>query len=212
MVSADGGKSWGEAALDGPVLSKALTRFRMPWRWDGQPVVLQSRAWDEAGNVQPTRGEMFAERGEPKVNRPGDGVPDGPHERHHELGQSTAKGRPSMSMAKALQAGIALAFAAAAGSASAADLPGLGKPVSEAELALWDMSIGPDGKGLPPGSGTAAQGAAIYAQKCEVCHGKGGEGGRNAMLINPPGKTDRNMANYVPTATTIFDFTRRAMP
>jgi len=54
-VSADGGKSWADAALDGPVLSKALTRFRMPWRWDGQPVVLQSRAWDEAGNVQPTR-------------------------------------------------------------------------------------------------------------------------------------------------------------
>ena len=51
MVSADGGKSWGEAALDAPVLSKALTRFRMPWRWEGQPVVLQSRAWDEAGNI-----------------------------------------------------------------------------------------------------------------------------------------------------------------
>jgi sulfane dehydrogenase subunit SoxC len=77
MVSADGGKSWGEAALDAPVLSKALTRFRMPWRWDGQPVVLQSRAWDEAGNVQPTRGEMFAERGEPKVNTPVTAFPMG---------------------------------------------------------------------------------------------------------------------------------------
>jgi S-disulfanyl-L-cysteine oxidoreductase SoxD len=113
---------------------------------------------------------------------------------------------------KPLQVGIALAFLTAAGSAGAADPPGLGKPVSEAELALWDMSIPPDGKGLPQGSGTAAQGAAIYAQKCEGCHGKGGEGGRSAMLINPPGKTDRNMANYAPTATTIFDFTRRAMP
>ena len=67
MVSADGGKSWGEAALDAPVLSKALTRFRMPWRWDGQPVVLQSRAWDEAGNIQPTRAEMIAARGEPRA-------------------------------------------------------------------------------------------------------------------------------------------------
>ena len=64
MVSADGGKSWGEAALDAPVLSKALTRFRMPWRWDGQPVVLQSRAWDEGGNVQPTRSQFVAQRGE----------------------------------------------------------------------------------------------------------------------------------------------------
>ena len=70
MVSADGGSSWGEAALDAPVLSKALTRFRMPWRWDGQPVILQSRAWDEAGNMQPTREEMSIERGAPKVNVP----------------------------------------------------------------------------------------------------------------------------------------------
>ena len=51
MVSADGGKSWGESALQGPVHPQAFARFRMPWRWDGQPVVLQSRAWDEAGNV-----------------------------------------------------------------------------------------------------------------------------------------------------------------
>jgi sulfane dehydrogenase subunit SoxC len=77
MVSADGGNSWAQAGLDTPVLSKALTRFRAPWRWDGQPVVLQSRAWDEAGNVQPTRSEMFAERGEPKVNVPVTAFPMG---------------------------------------------------------------------------------------------------------------------------------------
>ena len=70
MVSADGGKSYAQAALQEPVLSKALTRFRMPWRWDGQPVVLQSRAWDEAGNVQPTREELLAERGTPKTDPP----------------------------------------------------------------------------------------------------------------------------------------------
>ena len=62
---------------DAPVLSKALTRFRMPWRWDGQPVVLQSRAWDEAGNIQPTRDEMFIERGAPKVNVPVTAFPMG---------------------------------------------------------------------------------------------------------------------------------------
>jgi sulfane dehydrogenase subunit SoxC len=64
MVSADGGKSWGEAALQGPVAPKAFTRFVMPWRWDGQPAVLQSRAWDEAGNVQPLRADFVAERGQ----------------------------------------------------------------------------------------------------------------------------------------------------
>jgi len=66
MVSADGGRSWADAALQGPVHSQAFTRFRMPWRWDGQPVVLQSRAWDEAGNVQPLRAEFVAVRGQTK--------------------------------------------------------------------------------------------------------------------------------------------------
>ena len=64
MVSADGGQSWAQAALQEPVLSKAFTRFRMPWRWDGGPATLQSRAWDEADNVQPTRTEFVAARGE----------------------------------------------------------------------------------------------------------------------------------------------------
>jgi mono/diheme cytochrome c family protein len=109
----------------------------------------------------------------------------------------------------ALVGALALAFA---GAAIAADHPGLGKPVSEADLALWDISVGPDGKGLPPGSGTPAQGAAIFAQKCEPCHGKDGVGGSNAALTNAPGKSERTMALYVPNATTIFDFTRRAMP
>jgi len=66
MVSADGGKSWGEAALQGPIHPQAFTRFQMPWRWDGQPAVLQSRAWDEAGNAQPLRAEFVAQRGEAK--------------------------------------------------------------------------------------------------------------------------------------------------
>jgi S-disulfanyl-L-cysteine oxidoreductase SoxD len=115
-----------------------------------------------------------------------------------------------MSTGKHLVIVIALALGGA--NALAADQPGLGKPVSEADLALWDISVGPDGRGLPPGSGTPAQGAAIFAQKCEGCHGKDGQGGTNAALTNAPGKSDRTMATYVPNATTIFDFTRRAMP
>ncbi|MGH9255918.1 MAG: sulfite dehydrogenase [Vicinamibacterales bacterium] len=64
MVTADGGRSWAQAALQGPVLPKAFTRFRAPWRWEGGPVVLQSHAWDEGGNVQPTRAEVIARRGQ----------------------------------------------------------------------------------------------------------------------------------------------------
>ena len=67
MVTADGGKSWAEAALQEPVHAKAFARFRIPWRWDGSPVVLQSRAWDEAGHVQPTRAEVVARRGQTKA-------------------------------------------------------------------------------------------------------------------------------------------------
>jgi len=70
MVSADGGKSWAQAALQEPVQSKAFTRFRAPWRWDGGPAVLQSRAWDEAGNAQPLRAEFVAHRGELKAPPP----------------------------------------------------------------------------------------------------------------------------------------------
>ena len=66
MVSADGGKSWGEAALQGSREPQAFTRFLMPWRWDGQPAILQSRAWDEAGNVQPLRADFIAARGQTK--------------------------------------------------------------------------------------------------------------------------------------------------
>src|SRR6202047_5497163 len=118
-----------------------------------------------------------------------------------------------MSTGKRLAVVIPLALAlGGAVAAMAADQPGLGKPVSEADLALGDISVGPDGKGLPPGSGTPAQGATIFAQKCEPCHGKDGQGGTNAALTNAPGKSERTMALYVPNATAIFDFTRCAMP
>jgi sulfane dehydrogenase subunit SoxC len=74
-VSADGGNSWGLAALDAPVLSKSFTRFRMPWNWNGQPAILQSRATDDAGNVQPTRAALVAERGQTKTVPPVTAVP-----------------------------------------------------------------------------------------------------------------------------------------
>jgi sulfane dehydrogenase subunit SoxC len=63
-VSVDGGKDWQEAPLQEPVLTRALTRFRLPWQWDGQPAVIQSRAIDETGYVQPTFAELLAVRGQ----------------------------------------------------------------------------------------------------------------------------------------------------
>jgi len=75
MVSADGGSTWAQAALQEPVLSKAFRRFRAPWRWDGGPAVLQSRAWDEAGNAQPTRAQIVAQRGQARGVPPVTGFP-----------------------------------------------------------------------------------------------------------------------------------------
>ncbi len=62
-VSADGGATWAEAELQGPVLPIMLTRFRLPWRWDGSPAILQSRATDETGRLQPTRTQLLDARG-----------------------------------------------------------------------------------------------------------------------------------------------------
>jgi cytochrome c len=104
---------------------------------------------------------------------------------------------------------LVVAAALVVASGAAAETPNLGQSVSEADLALWDISVGPDGVGLPQGSGTPAQGKAVYEQKCELCHGKEASGGKNAALVSTK---DRTVTNYVPHATTIFDFTRRAMP
>ena len=62
-MSADGGKSWAPAVLNDPVLPKALTRFRAAWQWNGGPAMLQSRATDDTGMVQPSRAQFIAERG-----------------------------------------------------------------------------------------------------------------------------------------------------
>jgi sulfane dehydrogenase subunit SoxC len=68
-VSADAGRTWGDALLQEPVSPKMTTRFRMPWRWDGGPATLQSRATDETGRMQPTRQALIAARG--RASSPG---------------------------------------------------------------------------------------------------------------------------------------------
>jgi len=104
--------------------------------------------------------------------------------------------------------------------ASRAETPNLGKPLDEAAIANWDISILPDGAGLPKGSGTAAKGAAIYAEKCSACHGDNGKGGLSAALVDDRQNTQiagisasqKTIKSFWPYSTTIFDFIRRAMP
>src|SRR6266850_7496037 len=75
-----------------------------------------------------------------------------------------------------------------AAGAFAAEGPGLGKPITPAELAPWDISIMPDGTGLPAGSGTAKQGEPIFQAKCSACHGEKGVGGIAAPVNAGPPK------------------------
>src|SRR5437870_7329311 len=101
--------------------------------------------------------------------------------------------------------------------ATVAETPNLGQTVSPAQIAGWDISIQPDGAGLPPGRGTAATGAAVYAQKCQACHGVKGAGQPNDRLVGGQGTLAskapvRTIGSYWPYATTVFDYVRRSMP
>jgi mono/diheme cytochrome c family protein len=112
------------------------------------------------------------------------------------------------------------------GSAPAAARPasfGLGHRPDSAQLAALNIDVNPAGVGLPPGSGTAALGAGIFAQKCAMCHGPHGEGmGPYPQLIGrtPPAgfvfasdpKAPKTIGNYWPYATTVYDYVHRTMP
>lgn len=99
----------------------------------------------------------------------------------------------------------------------------LGRPASAAEIAAVDIDASPSGAGLPAGSGSAAEGAKLYAANCAACHGENGEGKPPAypqLLGGPKGdfnfasdfKIPRTIGNYWPYATTLYDYIHRAMP
>jgi len=95
--------------------------------------------------------------------------------------------------------------------------PNLGREATPAQIAGWDISVGPDGVGLPPGEGTPAAGALVYEQKCQACHGARGAGQPNDRLVGGQGTLAskspvRTIGSYWPYATTVFDYVRRAMP
>jgi cytochrome c len=112
---------------------------------------------------------------------------------------------------------LAAALALGAARAGAQETPALGEPIAAADAAPWDISIQPDGSGLPPGSGTAAAGERIYAAKCLACHGENGAGQPNDRLVGGQGTLTqlaqtRTIGSFWPYASTVFDYIRRAMP
>jgi S-disulfanyl-L-cysteine oxidoreductase SoxD len=99
----------------------------------------------------------------------------------------------------------------------------LGSPLDSSKLSAIDIDIDPTGAHLPPGSGTAATGLIVYAQKCASCHGAKGEGiapapklvGRDPRQGFPFGrdpKLVKTVGNYWPYSTTLYDYIHRAMP
>lgn len=95
--------------------------------------------------------------------------------------------------------------------------PGLGRVASGAEVAAWDISIPPSGAGLPSGRGTPKEGEAVYVAQCQACHGPKGEGTPADRLVGGigslgTGKQVMTVGSFWPYATTLFDYTRRAMP
>jgi cytochrome c len=121
-----------------------------------------------------------------------------------------------MSMRKAGKAAV-LFTAGWFGTAAAQEGPNLGVPATPEQVAGWDISIGPDGAGLPQGSGTAAAGKVVYDAKCIACHGAEGAGQPNDRLVGGQGTMResapiRTIGSYWPYATTVFDYIRRAMP
>ncbi|MCR9093723.1 MAG: cytochrome c [bacterium] len=98
----------------------------------------------------------------------------------------------------------------------------LGRPATHADIARLDIDVRPDGTGLPDGGGTADEGRALYEAKCRHCHGEDGRGtpfdrltGRvegDAFPFGEDPRAPRSIGSYWPYATTVFDYTRRAMP
>ena|SRR5579863_2056099 len=129
-------------------------------------------------------------------------------------------GASKMRLSKILSAGIFLLVANVA-LAQAPDFANVGRAPTKAEIQAWDISIGPDGKGLPEGQGAAKDGAAIFAEKCAVCHGPNGEGAKiGPRVVGGIADTEtlttlkpvRSVGGYWPYATSVWDFIRRAMP
>jgi mono/diheme cytochrome c family protein len=94
---------------------------------------------------------------------------------------------------------------------------GIGRMATPAEIAGWNIDVGRDGSGLPPGSGTVSHGQEVFEQQCSACHGDKGQGGVGDRLVGGQGtlatpKAVRTVGSYWPYAPTLFDYIRRAMP
>jgi S-disulfanyl-L-cysteine oxidoreductase SoxD len=124
-----------------------------------------------------------------------------------------------MFMRKVVAAGVGGWVIVTTALSSTAQLPtyGLGRTPTAEEIKAWDVTIPPDGKGLPPGRGTAALGQPIYTERCAACHGERGTDGKYDRLVGGHGtltadKPVLTIGSFWPHATTLWSYINRAQP
>ena len=134
------------------------------------------------------------------------------------LGFNRRKTEQSLGVGTRLLSGLLLLLLSSVVSAELDPLsPNLGRALSAEEIAAFDLTILPNGQGLPAGKGSVSTGKAVYLRECMACHGKEGKGGVNNRLAGGVGsiqsaRPDVTVGSYWPEATTLFDYIRRAMP
>ena len=213
-VSTDGGKKWNKAEF-----RERRSGWRIPgsattWKWDGNECELMSRCTDELGQVQPTRAQIAKYWNEPfdqTFSVPGlDNTRSAVEDRERRERAQWASRRL-----------LPIAFCVADGRPALAQSAtyGVGRTPTAEEIRALDISIGPTGEELPPGHGTAKEGAQLYRAKgCAGCHGAAGIGGTAPNLKSKdPTNPDvwargRILPLRAPFATTVWDYINRGMP
>ena len=180
-VSTDGGKRWNKAEFKGTPQRMAHTRFGYQWNWDGQETELLSRCTDELGQVQPSRAQIAKYWNKPfdaDIQRAGAG------QQHSAVEDRQRWERDQWASLRVLPFALLMGVSALAQSPTY----GVGRTPTAEEIRAWDISIGPTGEELPPGRGTAKEGAQLYRAKgCAGCHGATGIGGTAPILKSKDG-------------------------
>ena len=224
-VTLDGGRNWHTARIDGPVLDKSLTRFYVDFDWNGQELMIQSRAMDSTGYVQPTKEELR------KISRRQFDLPQqrhsdlaGPAERRHRECRNRLGLAASMRTRGVLAAFVAVVERLGRGSQrqslSAANAPlGLGRAALPEEIKAWDTDVRlRTAQGCRRARGrssraiscirSAAQPAMASSAKVRDA-GRSLAGGHGTLKADRPDKT---IGSFWPYLSTVFDYMGRAMP
>ena len=202
-------------------LDKALTRFYYEFDWDGRELLLQSRAMDETGYVQPTKAELRKVRGVNSIYH-NNGI-----QTWHVLKNGEVENVEVLSAARRVALLAAPGDRASRGQAPAAHAQaphapkklGIGREATPEEIAGWDIDVRPDGQGLPPGKGTVKAGRRRFiwnaAPPAMASSARAPGAGRLSPAATARSRAttlSRSVGSYWPYASTVFDYIRRAMP